>query len=116
MQELSRWIRRRECELTETLADACDYRRTPTSCSGAQGFAEADIQSLKEAVALSRQEAVEALRHSAGDLRDAFLNELGALHLNTPLLDDLVMSYAAQRCAELCCPPLVVARCACCSI
>ena len=80
-------------------ADAWLSRRPQTrACAGAQGFAEADIQSLKEAVALSRQEAVEALRHSAGDLHAAFLNELGALRHNTALLDDLVMSYAAQRC------------------
>ena len=73
------------------------------TCSGAQGFAEADIQSLKEAVALSRQEAVEALRHCAGDLHTAFLNELGALQHDAAALDELVVSYAAQRRAPVVC-------------
>lgn len=62
-----------------------------------QGFPEADIQSLKEAVQLSRQEAVEALRHTKGDVKEAFVNELAAMHLNVPLMDDLVLAYAAHR-------------------
>jgi hypothetical protein len=66
-------------------------------CALLQGFPEADIQSLKEAVQLSRQEAVEALRHTRGDVQKAFLNELASLHLNVALVDDLVLAYAAQR-------------------
>ncbi|EIE26081.1 hypothetical protein COCSUDRAFT_46483 [Coccomyxa subellipsoidea C-169] len=62
-----------------------------------QGFPEADIQSLKEAVQLSRQEAVEALRHTKGDVQKAFINELASMHLNVALVDDLVLAYAAHR-------------------
>ena len=46
---------------------------------------------------LSRQEAVEALRHTKGDVKEAFVNELGAMHLNVSLTDDLVLAYAAHR-------------------
>lgn len=66
-------------------------------CCIVQAFPEADIQSLKEAVQLSRQEAVEALRHTMGDVQRAFTNELAAMHLNVPHLDDLVLAFAAQR-------------------
>ena len=66
-----------------------------------QGFPEADIQSLKEAVQLSRQEAVEALRHTKGDVQKAFINELASMHLNVALVDDLVLAYAAHRCCML---------------
>ncbi|CAL8470326.1 g9868 [Coccomyxa elongata] len=62
-----------------------------------EGYLEADIQSLKEAVQLSRQEAVEALRHTKGDVQKAFVNELAAMHLNVSLTDDLVLAYAAHR-------------------
>jgi len=66
-----------------------------------QGFPEVDIQSLKEAVQLSRQEAVEALRHTKGNVEKAFVNELAAMHLDVPLVDDLVLAYAAHRCTLL---------------
>lgn len=50
---------------------------------------------------LSRQEAVEALRHTKGDVHKAFVNELAAMHLNVSLMDNLVLAYAAHRYCNL---------------
>ncbi|KAK9812754.1 hypothetical protein WJX72_003030 [[Myrmecia] bisecta] len=72
----------------------------PNESNGAatsRGFCEADIQSLKEAVGLTRQEAVQALRQTQGDVIAAFKNELDSLHLNMPLVEKLVWEYAAYR-------------------
>jgi hypothetical protein len=62
-------------------------------------FPEADIQGLKEAAQLTRQEAVEALRHTRGNAQQALVNELDAMHLNQALVDSLVHEYASFRCA-----------------
>ncbi|BDA44366.1 hypothetical protein COCOBI_05-5500 [Coccomyxa sp. Obi] len=85
--------------LGKLLSEDRDPAPFPPECDPflGQGFPEADIQSLKEAVQLSRQEAVEALRHTKGDVQIAFVNELAAMHLNVALTDDLVLAYAAHR-------------------
>ena len=62
-----------------------------------QTFLEADIQALKEAVQLTRHEAVQALKHTHGDVSKAFTNELAALDLDVSLVDGLVQTYALQR-------------------
>ncbi|KAK9834263.1 hypothetical protein WJX81_001484 [Elliptochloris bilobata] len=80
----------------------CDVREDPPlaheDASFSQAaFPEADIQGLKEAAQLTRQEAVDALRHTKGDAEQAFLNELDALALNQDLVDLLVREYASFR-------------------
>ena len=60
-------------------------------------FREADIQALKEAMQLMRQEAIQALKHTAGDVNKAFINELSAFDLRLDVVDNLVRNYAAQR-------------------
>ena len=62
-----------------------------------QTFLEADIQSLKEAAQLTRHEAVQALKHTHGNVKQAFVNELAALDLHVNSVDSLVRSYALQR-------------------
>ncbi|CAK0774033.1 hypothetical protein CVIRNUC_004127 [Coccomyxa viridis] len=62
-----------------------------------QVFREADIQALKEAMQLMRQEAIQALKHTAGDVNKAFINELSAFDLRLDVVDNLVRNYAAQR-------------------
>ena len=62
-----------------------------------QRFTEANVQTLKEAVKLTRDEAIQGLKHVSGDRNKAFINELGALSLNISCVDDLVRNYALQR-------------------
>ena len=69
-----------------------------------QVFREADIQALKEAMQLTRLEAIQALKHTVGDVSKAFINELSAFDLRVDIVDDLVRNYAAQRQAALPCP------------
>ena len=52
---------------------------------------------------LTRQEAIQALKHTAGDVNKAFINELSAVDLRLDIVDDLVRNYAAQRQASLPC-------------
>ena len=66
-------------------------------------FREADIQALKEAMQLTRQESIQALKHTAGDVNKAFINELSAFDLRLDIVDNLVRNYAAQRQASLPC-------------
>ena len=68
-----------------------------------QTFLEADIQALKEAVQLTRHEAVQALKHTQGSVNKAFTNELAALDVHVSFVDSLVQNYALQRCASLGC-------------
>ena len=76
----------------EELADAF-----PEHGLHAQTFLEADIQALKEAVQLTRHEAVQALKHTQGRVSRAFTNELAALDLHVSFVDGLVQNYAIQR-------------------
>ena len=46
---------------------------------------------------LTRQEAIQALKHTAGDVNKAFIYELSAFDLRLDVVDDLVRNYAAQR-------------------
>ena len=62
-----------------------------------QRFTEANVQTLKEAVKLTRDEAIQGLKHVSGDRNKAFTNELGALSLNISCVDDLVRNCALQR-------------------
>lgn len=66
-----------------------------------QDFAERDIQALKEAVQLTRPEAIQALKHTHGDVNAALANELAAMGHHVSLVDDLVHSFAFQRRAHL---------------
>ncbi len=43
---------------------------------------------------ISRQEAVESLRHTQGNIHLAISNELSSWHIDTPYLDQLVEEYA----------------------
>lgn len=58
---------------------------------------EADIQALKEAAQLTRQEAIQALRHTEGDVTKAFVNEMTAFTLHACTVDLLVRDYSAER-------------------
>jgi hypothetical protein len=62
-----------------------------------QDFVERDIQALKEAVQLTRPEAIQALKHTHGDVNAALANELAAMGHHVTFVDDLVHSYAFQR-------------------
>ena len=62
-----------------------------------QNFVERDIQALKEAVQLTRPEAIQALKHTHGDVNAALANELAAMGHHVSFVDDLVHSYAFQR-------------------
>lgn len=60
-------------------------------------FPEADVQTLLMRVDISRQDAVESLRFTNGDVLAAFRNELGRICLNTARLQALVEDYCAHR-------------------
>ena len=62
-----------------------------------QTFPEADIQALQDSVQLTRHEAVQAMKHTHGNVGQAFTNELAALDLNMSSVDGLVQTYAIQR-------------------
>ena len=46
---------------------------------------------------ITRQEAVDSLRHTNGDMNQALDNELSSWHIDTPYLDQLVDDYANFR-------------------
>jgi hypothetical protein len=50
-----------------------------------------------QAVGIPRQAAVEALKHSAGDVAAALKDQLMRLRLDTEQLDALVWEYASYR-------------------
>eukprot|EP00898_Chlorokybus_atmophyticus_P008395 jgi/Chlat1/8557/Chrsp82S07952 len=58
---------------------------------------EADIQTLAQAAAISRQRAVESLNYTNGDLEEALRNELDTIHVDVCLMDELVYEYCAYR-------------------
>ncbi|KAK3278128.1 hypothetical protein CYMTET_13904 [Cymbomonas tetramitiformis] len=60
-------------------------------------FQEAKIQALVQAVGLPRQDAIESLKHTEGNIETAFMNELSRMRLNHALLDELVQEYACYR-------------------
>ncbi|KAK9869086.1 hypothetical protein WJX84_007951 [Apatococcus fuscideae] len=66
----------------------------PLPCEASRGFPEPDVQCLREAAGISRQEAVESLRHTQGNIHLAISNELSSWHIDTPYLDQLVEEYA----------------------
>ena len=86
--------------LRGAFCNAC-FSSASTALHFSQVFREADIQALKEAMQLTRQEAIQALKHTAGDVNKAFINELSAFDLRLDIVDDLVRNYAAQRQASL---------------
>lgn len=49
------------------------------------------------AVNIQRQEAVEALKHTNGDVAAAFENELGRIQIDVKQLNKLVLEYAGYR-------------------
>eukprot|EP00854_Cymbomonas_tetramitiformis_P002000 gene2001-2685_t len=57
----------------------------------------AKIQALVQAVGLPRQDAIESLKHTEGNIETAFMNELSRMRLNHALLDELVQEYACYR-------------------
>ena len=46
---------------------------------------------------VTRQEAVDSLRHTNGNMNQALDNELSSWHIDTPYLDQLVQDYAQFR-------------------
>ena len=88
-------------ETPRAFSSAC-FSSPLTDLQISQVFREADIQALKEAMQLTRQEAIQALKHTAGNVSKAFINELSAFDLRLDIVDDLVRNYAAQRQAS--CP------------
>ncbi|GMH45789.1 hypothetical protein BSKO_13752 [Bryopsis sp. KO-2023] len=60
-------------------------------------FQERDIQAIVQAVNIPRQEAMDALKHTNGDVAAAFENELGRIQINLKELNQLVMEYAGYR-------------------
>ena len=62
-----------------------------------QAVDEASVQHLREAVWLSRQQAVDSLRHTRGDLAAALRQELAAFGMETAMLRRLALEYAVYR-------------------
>lgn len=60
----------------------------------AKTFSESDVQILVNNLAISRQEAVDALKYTDGNLELAFKSELGRLQLN----NDLMLEFCAEYC------------------
>lgn len=58
---------------------------------------EREIQHLREAARLTREEAVQSLAHTSGDVHAALNNELSSYHLRLSLLDDMIQEYVAYR-------------------
>lgn len=49
---------------------------------------------------ITRQEAVDSLQHTNGNMNQALDNELSSWHIDTPYLDQLVQDYAHFRSDE----------------
>lgn len=60
-------------------------------------YKEVDVQALPERVNISRQESIESLRFTDGDVTAALKNELGKVRLSRSRLRQLVVEYCATR-------------------
>lgn len=63
-----------------------------------QALDEATVQHLREALWLTRQAAVDSLRHSRGDVEAAVRQELAAYGMDGASLRCLATEYAVYRC------------------
>lgn len=70
---------------------------SPTMFSHRGEYKEADVQSLPERVNISRQDAIEGLRFTDGDVCAALKNELGRVLINRNRFRALVINYCAAR-------------------
>ncbi|KAK9825307.1 hypothetical protein WJX74_007735 [Apatococcus lobatus] len=69
----------------------------PLPCASRERFPEDLVQYLREAAGITRQEAVDSLRHTDGNMNQALDNELSSWHIDIPYLDQLVEDYANCR-------------------
>lgn len=91
---------KRDEEKTSTLAwETLGHR--PEKYGTRKEFPEADIQVLPERVNISRQQAIESLRFTDGDVFNALKNELGLVSWNRELFRQLVLEYCAARGLEV---------------
>ena len=65
--------------------------------TAAQAVDEAAVQHLREALWLSRQQAVDSLRHTRGNLDAALRQELAAFGMDDATLRRLALEYASYR-------------------
>lgn len=70
---------------------------SPTKFSRYGEYKEADVQSLPERVNISRQESIESLNFTNGDVCAALKNELGRILVNRNCFRALVINYCAAR-------------------
>lgn len=70
---------------------------SPTMFSCRGEYKEADVQCLPERVNISRQESIESLRFTNGDVCAALRNELGRVLVNRDRFRALVVNYCAAR-------------------
>ncbi|KAK9812138.1 hypothetical protein WJX73_010504 [Symbiochloris irregularis] len=74
------------------------HRTQQSSAADLKGLAgEREIQHLREAARLTREEAIQSLAHTSGDVYAALNNELSSYHLHLTLLDGMIQEYAAYR-------------------
>lgn len=69
----------------------------PTKFSHRGEYKEVDVQTLPERVNISRQESIESLRFTDGDVSAALRNELGRVLVNRNRFRKLVVEYCAAR-------------------
>lgn len=69
----------------------------PNKFSHRAEYKEADVQALPERVNVSRQESIESLHFTDGDVTAALKNELGRVVMNRSRLRALIVEYCAAR-------------------
>eukprot|EP00177_Eucheuma_denticulatum_P003090 GFKZ01005570.1.p1 GENE.GFKZ01005570.1~~GFKZ01005570.1.p1 ORF type:complete len:663 (-),score=75.75 GFKZ01005570.1:436-2424(-) len=69
----------------------------PSKFSHRAEYKEADVQALPERVNISRQESIESLHFTDGNVTSAIQNELGRVVINRGRLRALVVEYCAAR-------------------
>lgn len=83
-------------ERTSRVAWKTDGSR-PTKFNHRGEFEEADVQTLPERVSISRQDSIESLRFTNGDVLAALKNELGRVLINRQRFRNMVVEYCAAR-------------------
>ncbi|CDF40490.1 unnamed protein product [Chondrus crispus] len=69
----------------------------PTKFGHRDDYKEIDVQALPERVNISRQDSIESLRFSDGDVSIALKNELGRVEVSRTRFRQLVIEYCAAR-------------------
>lgn len=69
----------------------------PTRFSHRGKYEEVDVQTLPERVNISRQDSIESLRFTDGDVSAALRNELGRVLVNRNRFRKLIVEYCAAR-------------------